>query len=757
MTFLRSPMFFGWLLAAGLPLLVWWLYRHRRTVVEWSANYILRRTLRDTTQRSIWRQVVILSLRTLVAILIILAVARPFIRRAPAADELPHGDGALHQIVLIDNSASMSISYRAFTREAEMRNRLEALLARMRYGDHCEIIFLAPAPGEKLAAIQIPVPASRERLRAVLEGIAVRDEPAAMLDGLQLAAERFHVTRANNRHLVVLSDFTRKDIPAAAELRQLRREFQRLGVRLAGYEVRDRPRPNLALKRIRAGATTLFAGWRYHLFVEVHNYSRRDMNSGLDVQFMQAGRQVGGRGVALDLKAGEQKLLDLPLDVPKASGRMTVRVAVHDEAYQPDNSLELAVDVKDRARILLVRHAGEDQTTRELWRDSYYFQAALEALTKPRTVRAGPVASGASFVRDPRTGKIRQVNHPLPSTAAGPKPSLQLDIARLRHDQFAPDALETADAVVLFAVGELDAEVRDALQRFVERGGGLLLGLGETVYEDSFNESFAGVSPAPLRARYLGARRDRDAWDYDADHKRIEKTVEDPILRRYLSEDEGPIENVRVYNYFRVGPGGTPLMQLSNGDPLLLEHRLGRGSVMLYTSTLGGGWNTLAARNMYSNFVYAWLTRLCTYRQFDRNLMVSDPLILAATPSPLVVVAPDGTSSAPLTRKVVDGRAYFRYDGTDAPGDYRLNVGGKETDRLLVQRFSPESDAIALDNPERSALAANMGGTLCRAWGEMAAALATEELKGWSPAGLFILALMLCLLLDAALTKVWFR
>ena len=759
MTFLGSKLLLGWLVAAGLPLLIYWLYRRRRTIVEWSANYVLRLTLQREGKKSIWRLVVILSLRTLAIVLLVLALARPLWPRTPDPNALPHGPGSLHQVVLVDNSRSMSIGYRSFTRDDEMRSRLEALLARTRHGDQCEMILLATPEGTKLAPLRIPCPATPARIGEILREIRLLERPAAILDGLQLAAERFHVTSVNNRQLVLLGDLSRKDMPDADNLRNLRREFERLKARVVFYEIRDRDRPNLAVQDCRVGATTLFSGWRYHVFIPLRNYGSDPVQSTVSVGIRQGDRVIDTQTLPLDMKADESKLFDFPLRAPNGTdGAITLRARVTDESYQFDNARELDLNLRSRARLLLVYHPAEDEIAKPLWRDSRYLELTLKAVTRGPTEDSGPAKHGNAAHLDIKTGAW--VSDP----AGGGKdakpeerPAIQWDIERVKADDLSPEKIAGADAVVLCSVSRIEPPARDALLRFVQRGGGVLFGMGDTVLPDEFNECFGGLSPAPLAEAYVGAQRDRPDWEYDAPHKQIEKTFDHPLLRRYLDEAEGSIENVRVYNYFRVRGETNALMSLSNGDPLLMERSVGRGKTLLLTSTLGGMWNTLPVRNMYVNLVYAWLTYLTSFRTFDRNLAVGDPLIVESAQTNLMVAAADGPAAGPLARRVVDGRSYIRYDGLSAPGDYRVFSPTGDVSRFRVQEELVESDTRALSPAERTAFAQDAGGTVAAAWPEVAASLGVGERSGFELLGVLVLAMMAGLLLDAVLTRIWFR
>jgi len=760
MTFLASNAFLIWLLAASLPVVLYWLYRRRKSVVQWSANYILRRTLREAGNRNLWRQIVILSLRTLAIAALVVALAQPFLPRAAPPGELPHGDGSLHQIVLADNSRSMSIRYHSVTREAEMRSRLEGLLARMRHGDHCDLVPLAVAAGDDQQSISVPCPATPEQIAEIIDRLQLLERPARLLDGLQRAAEQFHVTASNNRHLVLLGDLSRKDLPDSQDLLNLKPELKRLAVRTACYEIRDEDRPNLAILDMTAGSTTMYAGWQYHVYLTLRNYGLQACESTLHIQIRAGDKTISQQSLPLDMKPMEQKIYDYPLTMPSVAGLVKIEASVDDESYRYDNIRSFSAYCKPAAKVLLVHSPQEDEIPQALWRESYYMQTALAAIARPAATETGPQKSGASRVRDPKTGELVWVKagDGAPAADRAVRPELQLALERVSSADLTPQQVSSADAVVMCGVGQISPEVRAALERFVERGGGLLLGMGEGVYEDEFNDSFASLSPARLTRRFNPTQRNRTDWEYDAPHRLIEKTFTHPLLRHYLNETEGSIENVRIYNYFRLENPPAGLMMLDNGDPLLVERRIGRGAVLMLTSSLGGSWNTFPVRNMYSNFVYAWLTYLCSLKDLNRNLEIGDPLILEAEQPGLLIAAPDAKEAAqPLREKVVDNHKFYRYDNLNSAGEYRLVSATSESGSVAVREQLVESDTLGLSPSERSGFEEHLGCHVVSRWDAMADLLTAEEHRGVELLGFLVLAIMVLMFLDSSLTRIWFR
>jgi hypothetical protein len=759
MSFL-SPTLLAWLPAALLPLLIWWLYRRRRSEVRWSANVVLRRVIQETGQRNIWRQFLVLALRCVAIAAVVLAFARPLLPQA-APGVLRHCDGVLHQVLLIDNSDSMRAGHGEVTRYEEMLSRVEPLLRRLRHGDHCQVVPLVPTATGEVAAIDLPCPITDDTLTALSAQLTLQPARAALGDGLQLAAERFHTTGSSGRELIVLTDLSAADQPPHQDLAAWHDVFTDLDVRTLVYEVRDRGRPNVAVEAVRSGSDTVFVGWQYHLYVELRNYSRDNASVSLAIKLAIGEQTLHTDVIPIDLKAGEQRQVDVPIVVPDTPGPLTVVAGVNDGSFEADNSRRLSLNVKRAATVVLV-HPEQAPAGKPLWQDSFYVEAAGAALTRPLGPGTSkPRAAVGMFLRDPKTGKMTQVRAGDAIATAtgsdrGSRPPLALAMTSVAAPMLTAETVADADAVVLADVNELSPELVPVLTRFVERGGGVFIALGAHVYTDLFNERLGDLAPVRLVGRRRQQVRTRTDWDYDDVHLRIERTFHSPLLRRYLDDREGPIENVRVYNHFLVEPGGTVLMRLSNGDPLLIEARRGRGGVMLYTSSLGGDWNTLPVRNMYPNLVYAWLTRICGYRDLPRNLAPGQPLI---TPTPTggapALLRPGADTPEPLVAKIVDGVSYVRADGIQRTGELAVLAGQDVVERIAVQDVIAESDAVGLAPAERQAFTAGLGCVVSRDWQSVAAALAGGGSDGVPLAAAAAVLMLLLLSLDAILTRHW--
>src|SRR3954462_12631527 len=114
MTFF-APIFLPLLALASVPIIIHLLNRRRFQTGEWGPMKYLKLTIKTNRRRLRIEQIILLAIRTLIVILIILAVARPVLSPTGLGGWLP-ARGRTSRIVVTDDSLSMG--YREHGRPA---------------------------------------------------------------------------------------------------------------------------------------------------------------------------------------------------------------------------------------------------------------------------------------------------------------------------------------------------------------------------------------------------------------------------------------------------------------------------------------------------------------------------------------------------------------------------------------------------------------------------------------------------------------
>jgi hypothetical protein len=168
-------------------------------------------------------------------------------------------------------------------------------------------------------------------------------------------------------------------------------------------------------------------------------------------------------------------------------------------------------------------------------------------------------------------------------------PDSEFAVESLRPDVAANADYSKYAVVVLSEPGILPSKLTDALQKYVERGGGLFeaLGTGSVVM------SKAPVIDLPIQGTKLAARTGERFWtvgEIDQNHQ----------VMRNLQRMEG----VKFYQAVTIGAGeGQVLARLSDGTPLIVERRVGEGFVIAYASSLDDRQNEFSFKPIFVPFV----------------------------------------------------------------------------------------------------------------------------------------------------------
>ena len=150
--------------------------------------------------------------------------------------------------------------------------------------------------------------------------------------------------------------------------------------------------------------------------------------------------------------------------------------------------------------------------------------------------------------------------------------------------------LDNYQVVMLANLAVLPDGFAAKLQNFMRQGGGVLVFAGDKFQADSYNQKFGAALPAQLRDKKTGPESGGEKIDkIDLTHPALQNLA-DSILQE-------SIKSVRVWGYQRAA--GKPLVSLANGEPLLLEQKVGAGKVMLMTTSADRDWSDLPVKTVF--------------------------------------------------------------------------------------------------------------------------------------------------------------
>jgi hypothetical protein len=269
------------------------------------------------------------------------------------------------------------------------------------------------------------------------------------------------------------------------------------------------------------------------------------------------------------------------------------------------------------------------------------------------------------------------------------------------------------DVVILVDVPDVPEAQVEALHDLV-RGGGLIVFVGDNTKPHAWNEKMRVGRESLLPADLVEVVRD-DVLEPASGRRGL--TPLDPTFRQHplcLALRSLPLDLVsetrfRRHMSVRAHPEAEAVLKLAGkGDPLLLEKRVGRGRVLLFTSTADRDWNNIVINPVFPILLQqsvAYLTRA----QHERPLMVGQPI---------VVHVPGSGEQAEVTFEGPGGEAHprptsRRHDGAVAvlaragePGFYRATHDVRAPAiPVAVNVETAESDVRGLTEEELEATA----------------------------------------------------
>lgn len=434
-------------------------------------------------------------------------------------------DGKKVLVIAVDHSFSM----RAVDRLSKAKDQALSLISALKPGDQAQILSLG---GQVQALTQlISDPAE---LRVAVQSIQPSDSRASFGE-----LTRYLRTLSESTHLALevhlISDLQKSALPPGfADLRldpSTTLVFHQMGQPATNLAVENVVAPQRIFdpKKVRIQATIASFGIPEATAVT----SKKNVSLVLNNKVQQT--------KPVDITTGGRAQVEfLALDAPYGFSKGEVRVEGED-SLPADDRFYFAVERTDPRKVLFVDDGRHP-------RAQLYYRAALDS-------------SGDS--------------------------AFQLEV--VRPDVAANQELSRYAFVVLDDAGNVSSTLEDALKKYVNAGGSVLIALGPA---SAAQPKVPLVDESIEAAAYAGREGDRflNVSEIDAGH---------PALRSVER-----FAGVKFYQAIHVTPAKSRVLaRLNDQTPLVLERQLGEGKVLVFTSTFDNVTNDLPLHASWVPFV----------------------------------------------------------------------------------------------------------------------------------------------------------
>ncbi len=528
---------------AAVPVVLHLIMRQTPQRVVFPAVRFIRRRSDANRRRMKLRHLLLLLLRVAALVLLAVALARPSLRSGSLGLRT---EAPVSAVMLVDTSLRMEYLHQSRTRVQQAQETALWLLEQLPRNSEVAVLDGTPGGG----GFQVDLPAAAKRLRALKPSAVAVPLAERVAEALSLLEKGEHPYR----ELYVFTDLARWSWPRQAQGRLQAARAAVSGLQIYLIDVSAPQAENTSLQVVQLSRSTVAENTPVEVQVELVQEGSREVNKVVHLRLA-------------DVTGKEVQAMQQTVTVP-GQGSQPIRFvlgALPEGVYQ--------------GRLRLV---GQDALPAD---DQRYFTL--------RVHRAWPVLIAAPEPAQQRAVYFREAIAP-EQFRLEKRARYQTQVISL--DELSGQELSRYRVVVLLDPFPLSDKLWNRLAGYVEQGGRLVVFLGRHARPQQAMNTPAALRVLPGALLEAGRAPDGSVFLAPRDYQHPALRLLQP-LRDQLAWDAFP-----VYRYWlldSLAQDAQPVIAYSNGEPALLERRLGQGVVMVMTTPVSDPpgrrtWNTLA-------------------------------------------------------------------------------------------------------------------------------------------------------------------
>ncbi|MGC8642567.1 MAG: BatA domain-containing protein [Isosphaeraceae bacterium] len=632
-----NPGLLAGLAAASIPIVIHLLNRRKFREMRWAAMQFLLAAIKKNQRRIRIEQWLLLAIRTLLILLIVLAMAKPFLE---AFGNVIAG-GRTHRVLVLDDSLSMGYSTAGTSRFDDARKVAIQIVKDSRPGDAISLIMMGSPP-----KVIIGEPSrSLNEVQKEIQELTLSHGATDLTSTFQKIDQVLDASTISQKEIIFLTDlqgtsWRRRESPGQDGLDAILAKLAARRPRTVIIEVGDTGSQNRAVTDLRVLAPVVTTGSIALVRGLIRNFGPARVD-GVSVRLNVDG--VRGPEQALDLPVGE----DVPVVFNHqfvGSGDHVVELKMENDQLQLDDRRVLVVPVKESLNVLLVDGQYKSEP----------FQAETDYLGEALSPSEGPPG---------QPGMIRA--------------------EVITESELAHRELTKFDVVVLCNVGQFKQDDVAQLEEFLKRGGGLVVFGGDQVMADNYNRLlFAdgkGILPAEFGPTMGDAAKKAAKFSFNPLGYRH------PIVADFRGQSDQVAAGLTlalIWQYHKLKLPKDSIAQrvldFDTGDPAVIEASHGRGKVVLVATSADAAWTTWPLHNSYPPIMQQIVLQAASGHLAERNVKVGQPFDqsfeVAGATAPATVVRPDG-KPIPAPLKGTASGSQLHFEQTDLAGAYQVKIG----------------------------------------------------------------------------------
>jgi hypothetical protein len=665
--FANAALLYG-LVATGVPIVIHLLNRRKHREVPWAAMRFLMAAIRKNRRRIRIEQWLLLAVRTLLVLLVVSALAKPFLESFGAVI----AGRRTQRVIVLDDSLSMAYTSAEASRFDQAKTLASQVVKDSRRGDAISVILMGDPP-------RVVIGDPTQNLVEVKKEI---DELTQSDGGTDLVAtfgkvnEVLDASSIDQKEVVFLTDLQAASwrSPVQGKNEGLTRALARLEARRPRSVVIDLGKSggeNRAVTDLRLESPVVTVGSTVLIRAVLHNFGTNRAD------------QVPVRLTA-DGLLGPQEIVDLPPgeDVPvvfrqqfTTAGDHQVEVAIDNDPLALDNKRSLVVPVREAISVLLI--------------DGHFKSEPFQA----------------------ETDYLAQALSPSEESPGQPSP---MRVEVVSESQLSRRELAPYDVIVLCNVTQFTQSEAASLDDYLKQGGGVVIFDGDQVVPDNYNQVLyddgKGLLPAKIGPSVGDASKREAAFGLNALGYRH------PIVAEFQGESDPVLAGLTkalTYQYHKLelkpDSKARVALEFDTRDPAVIEMPRHRGTVFQIATSADTGWTDWPVHRSYVPVMQQIVLRASAGRISERNIRVGqsfDQSFPASGVAAQVTVKPP--KGQPVTAKLqaAGGVSQFHFEQTDLSGFYQVKIGTPlaTTSSFAANADPAESDLKKLDRAELKGL-----------------------------------------------------
>jgi hypothetical protein len=639
--FPRTFLFGSALLAlplVGLPVLLHLLFRRKSPVMLFSTIRFIKASIQRTAARKRVQRWTLLACRALALLLLILVAAQP---AKMLASGWNHAGRSLDAAIVIDTSYSMLLKDQQITLLARADGMAQDLL-RGQLKKSRVAIFTSHAPPADAPERLVPA----ADLLGQWSPLHPQPNPRPLADRVAAAIELLKQQPAEDKWLIVISDFQKKEFP-----RQLA-AFPEAHVVL--LDLHPESPDSTGITGVALDPPQPTAGIGADVVVDVTGTPKRPRPLSVSVDTFDGSKLLETPTQMAGLDAAGHARLRFPVRLPSRQWLLVRAAFSDDDDMNWDNSRQRLIEMPPRQIVTVISNPAEPTATR-------FVTLAL----------------------DPMSGKSQ----------AWPLICRQGD-----------DITSDTNVVVMLLDSWPDAARLASLRNFVGNGGTLIWFLRPGI------EQFWPALPPDVRTlleELLPSDPLAGETSDEAPNTLGVASLQEPLLSGFTDKSFG-LETISVLRFVPFGTTQGPVTQFLTAFPAdpkpgtrphgFLYRRLsGQGTVYTFATLPDSQYTNLPTHPLFLPLLVRMALRPLSESDAG-NIEIGQPIVLAGKAiegvgGELRITDPQGAESAVNKSTLPDGRSAFVFPSADLPGVYRWHKPSSDAPIELVNVQLPDSES----------------------------------------------------------------